>query len=505
MKKSNIIFLLVMQIVLIFIFSNIYTLFKPLEEKEKTGIIEKADIQAELLVLKYGGDIDKMLDSRYFNHISLGEDAVAHSSTKLIDNTFVYSIHIPLEDGQSVVFVKEITSITLELLAKLNKTFFNLSLIISIFIILTGFYFIYHFKRSKLASGGKDMPPLQEYLLELKGAEQQLKNIVKEQQESVNLQDELSKSIINNINAAVILINTNNRIDIFNPVASKIFSQSFSNAKNNTLNRILLDHPAIIEFVDQDKTGIISRELQSGERFFAIDLIPLEKIGKLIIIKDITDEKKRESISLRNKNFIMLGEMTAYLAHEVRNSLGVIYGYTKTMKTGGKNENNLEEKVNRVNTEIQFLSSMMETFLNFSKPIRVEKKEKIDFNRLLSEIALEKEVSLKLEGESVEIVNDRPLIHSVFSNLFLNSREAGAQDITVSIEKDQQLDIYFKDNGKGIDEKNREKVWLPFFTTKDKGTGMGLAIIRKIINSLQGEISLVRTVSGTTFKITFYD
>ncbi|MFC2155624.1 ATP-binding protein, partial [Acidobacteriota bacterium] len=59
---------------------------------------------------------------------------------------------------------------------------------------------------------------------------------------------------------------------------------------------------------------------------------------------------------------------------------------------------------------------------------------------------------------------------------------------------------------KGIDDKIKEKIWYPFFTNKKKGTGMGLAIIRKIVNSLNGDISLVESGSrGSTFKITFYN
>ena len=75
-------------------------------------------------------------------------------------------------------------------------------------------------------------------------------------------------------------------------------------------------------------------------------------IGTLLIFDDITDEKKREAIIQKNRNFIMLGEMAAFLVHEVRNSLGVIFGYTRTIDKE-------VEKIEKVNKEIIFLTEMI--------------------------------------------------------------------------------------------------------------------------------------------------
>ncbi len=511
MKKSNIIFLLVVQVILLFIFSNVYTLFKPLEQKESEAVMERANLTAELLVYKYKLDYDKTQEAAFFDHISLSTGSQPTRSIMKTDETSILTIELPVPgfDNRSVIFKKEITSLTLTLLKKLNKTFSNLSIFLSIFLLLTGFYLIYLFKKEKGFDKIKGIPPLQDYLLELKGAEQQLKNIVKQQQESVTRQDELNKSIINNINAAVIFLNPTGRIDIFNPVAERLFSQSYAHARNNLPDIILNKYPEVLRFIKENEAKNISAEIASEaqEKIFAVDHIPIDHIGKLIIIKDISEEKKREIFDRRNKNFIMLGEMTAYLAHEIRNSLGIIYGYTKTLESAreGMEKANLEEKINKVNQEINFLSTMMETFLNFSRPIQVEKKEKIDLSRLLKEIALEKEIELELSGDRIELDNDPTLMHSIFSNLMLNSKEAGAVKIEIHIRQNQQLEILFKDNGSGIDEKIKEKIWYPFFSTKYKGTGMGLAIIRKIINTMHGEITLHHSSpKGTSFKITFY-
>jgi signal transduction histidine kinase len=281
-------------------------------------------------------------------------------------------------------------------------------------------------------------------------------------------------------------------------VAEALFSQSYANAKNNFLSKILPGFPEIVTFIDRHNDKKISREITSDEKIFWTHLNPIDKIGVLIIIRDITDERKREEIDRRNSNFIMLGEMTAFLAHEVKNSLGVICGYTSTIKSEKK-------KTEKINKEIRFLTDMMESFLSFSKPVTINKKEEMDLVPLLKRIADEKEVSIEVEDKPVTLENDPVLIQSIFSNLILNSKEAGADRIKITLKKGKNFEIFLKDNGKGIDPKIREKIWYPFFTTKDKGTGMGLASIRKIINSLNGEILLKNTgSSGTTFKIIFY-
>ncbi|NIM15600.1 MAG: hypothetical protein GTO45_26785 [Candidatus Aminicenantes bacterium] len=439
MKKTTIILLLVIQIVLLFIFQNIQSLFKEIEEVDITKIR---------------------------NPYKFTED-----------------------------------------IKRIRKIFSTLAIAMGLLVIGTGFYLVILYKKSRTKPEHDAIPPLQDYLLELKGSEAQLKNLVEEQRLHVTTKEELNKSIINNINSAVIFINQGGRIDIFNTVAEQLFSQSFANARNSFPAKILSGFPEIVEFVQTHEGEKISKEIASNEQIFFVDLNPIENIGQLLLIKDITEEKKREEIQRQNSNFIMLGEMAAFLAHEIKNSLGVIYGYTKTIKGD-------MEKTGKVNREVNFLTAMMESFLSFSKPVRVDIEETIDLVDLFKRIAAERDIEIEVDsdrGEAAVSVNSDPaLIRSVFSNLLLNSREAGANRVVVTFktfkkDKTKNLEIILKDNGRGIDDKIREKIWYPFFTTKEKGTGMGLAIIRKIITTLNGEISLEGTgPQGTTFKIIFY-
>ncbi|MGE5343116.1 MAG: sensor histidine kinase [Candidatus Omnitrophota bacterium] len=385
---------------------------------------------------------------------------------------------------------------------RMGKVFSTLTVVTGLIFIGSGLYLVYLYRKNNAKSEDQqEIPPLHGYLLQLKDSENQLKNLVKQQTEHVLEKEELNRSIISNINAAVIFLNQAGRIEIFNAVAEQLFGQSYANARNNRPDIILAAFPEIVQFIEANQGKKISGEVIAKEQIFNVDLIPIEHVGRVLLIKDITEERKREEIQCRNSNFVMLGEMAAFLAHEVRNSLGVIYGYTRTIETD-------KEKTGKITKEIHFLTAMMENFLSFSKPVKVSGKEEIDLVDLLKKVAGENGVEMSLNREQMVVESDVTLMRSVFSNLILNSVQAGASTIQVEFNtvKDQWLDILLKDNGKGIDPQTVEKIWYPFFTTKDKGTGMGLAIIRKILNTLNGEISLKESSpQGTTFEVIFYN
>lgn len=394
-----------------------------------------------------------------------------------------------------------------ENIGQMKKTFSLLSIAIGLFLIISGIYLGFLYKKSRESVKLKDVSPLQTYLRELRTSEIELKDMVEKQQESVSSKEELNRYIVSNINSAIVFLNQFNRIDIFNVNAEKMFNQSYVNAKNNTLENVLSPYQEVIRFLDDNRGNKVSSEMRSFGRIFWLDSIPIKKMGTLIIIRDITEDRQREEIDHRNKNFILLGEMTAYLTHEIRNSLGAIYGYSKALQSELKDtgKENVVQKVDMVNKEIEQLTASMEGFLNFSKPISVEVKKKINLADLIKKIGQDNQIKINLPSKEIVLNSDPVLINSIFSNLVLNAKEANADRIDIIFENDDPMEILFKDNGKGMKIEIRDKIWLPLFTTKKKGTGMGLAIVRKIISFLKGDISLVESTDrGTTYKIVLF-
>jgi signal transduction histidine kinase len=500
MKKSIAIVLFVIQILLVFVFENIYSIFKQLEKQEMASIQARADSMAELVIERFKNDPGAIGQQGYFDDIQVKYRVQPSASVMVIDGQEFYIITRILEGNRGAIFRKNIISTSLNSIRRLIKIFFGMIIVIGIFLIFTGFYLVYLFRKFKGDIKVGQIPPLQDYLKELRDSEIALKGIIQQQQISAAQKEELNKNIINNINAAIILINASSRVDIFNPAAGKMFNQSFAHAKNNELKKVLHQFPQIPDFVEQHRGQKRSSEITAGKRIFRIDLLPVPQIGQLLMIKDITEEKMREEISHKNKNFAMLGEMTAFLTHEIRNSLGVILGYTKTIRAE-------TQKMQKVNSEIRHLSTMMESFMNFARPMEVKNREPVHLLDLLNQLSREREIPIKVNSQEQDIglETDPALLKSALLNLVLNAREAGASTIEVDIKEDEHLNLWFKDDGGGIDENIREKIWFPFFTTKEKGTGMGLAIVRKIITTLRGDITLEKSPPGTTtFKLTFY-
>ena len=225
-------------------------------------------------------------------------------------------------------------------------------------------------------------------------------------------------------------------------------------------------------------------------------MIPVPQMGSLILIRDVTAERKRERIQQINSSLLILGEISASLAHEIKNSLGVIYGYAKGLAGDAR-------KTKKITDEINYLTALMENFLSFSKPIERIQHVRTDLKPILIHTAETNQMSIDLPVEEIVLESDPVLLNVIFSNLALNSKQAGAD--TIRIERPSAGEIVIGDNGPGIEEKIGDRIWLPFFSTKQSGTGMGLPIVRKVVNALNGEIQLLPGKGpGAWFKISFF-
>ncbi len=366
-------------------------------------------------------------------------------------------------------------------------------------ILISAILLIKAFRKPQQSSSEAAIPPLQNYLLELKSSERSLMNSIKEHQAKSSDQDILNRNIISNIDKALIVTDIHSRIRLFNSAAEKIFNRSYSSTVNNPLSSILKDYPGIGDFINSAEGKRVTKDIENSGKFFRVGVIPLKNTGYLFLIEDITDEKNRAEIDKRNSTMISLGEMASFLAHEIRNSLGVIYGYTGTMSSE-------PEKLEKINREIRFMTSMMENFLSFSSPVVSGVRENVDLKSVLEDSAVKSGIKLVSETDIPSIESDINILNSIFSNLFLNASQAGAGKISVRhTTTEKSVDLYIKDDGCGIPEENFGKIWLPFFSTKPDGNGMGLAIVKKHLNAINSDIEVMKSSDkGTEFHLSLY-
>ncbi len=226
----------------------------------------------------------------------------------------------------------------------------------------------------------------------------------------------------------------------------------------------------------------------------------------------IMEQRARERIRLeeqlaRAKHLSSLGEMTATISHEIRNPLGIIKSSAELLK---KKMDKLE--ANNALPEIIVeesarLNDIITDFLNFARPHRPDLR-RAQIEDIISKNLqyLEPELSRRrihvvrdIQGPLPDIAVDADMLYQAFLNLFLNALQAMDTDgqLTISMKVvDQQLHVSLVDSGPGIDSAILDKIWDPFFTNKEKGTGLGLGIVQNIIEAHNGKIQLANAASG---------
>lgn len=200
-----------------------------------------------------------------------------------------------------------------------------------------------------------------------------------------------------------------------------------------------------------------------------------------------------------------LGEISAGIAHELRNPMGVIAGYVRLLLKGiDEQDTQKKELLTGILKEIGEMNSFIDELLKFSlsEPIK-----KIDNN--LVEII--RDVLKTMEGservifsatEPIFLKADEVLLKKALRNLIQNGLEAGEKVLIETTMLDGGINIAIKDNGKGIASEDLDKIFLPFFTKKEKGFGIGLALAQKIIMGHGGNISIESKIGeGSTFNI----
>jgi len=239
------------------------------------------------------------------------------------------------------------------------------------------------------------------------------------------------------------------------------------------------------EDVEELKPGRFD-EKSLRERYLVekIRITPGEHDAFLYILRDIEKEREKIREEEETRRLSSLGEIASFLSHEIKNSLSVILTLFKTGKKEGVYE------------EIERIRTLVDQFMEASRPLKpVLIRKKIDktfFGRW---------ENISVEGEAEAFV-DPYLLELVFENIFKNSKEAGADRIEVKIaEKKASVLVEIKDNGIGIKKEEEEKIFLPFFSGKENGKGLGLFFVKKALLSMGGNIKAVSEQGGAKFLV----
>ncbi|MBU0545570.1 MAG: two-component sensor histidine kinase [Proteobacteria bacterium] len=244
-----------------------------------------------------------------------------------------------------------------------------------------------------------------------------------------------------------------------------------------------------------------------------VTLIFVVRRGEEIIEKRAVERQKLEEQLRRAEHLSSIGEMVAGVSHEIRNPLGIIRSSGELLKKKIATLDPTNSIPEIIVEETIRLNNIITDFLDFAKP------KNPDFIPCHIEDILEKNIvflaqQFKDSGCTVETVRasnlpevfaDSNMLYQAFLNVLINSMQAmpDGGKVSVSVSSDHEgIIILFEDEGKGIPDDLLNKIWDPFFSTKDKGTGLGLGIVKKIIEAHSGIIEISnRPVQGVLVRI----
>jgi len=245
-----------------------------------------------------------------------------------------------------------------------------------------------------------------------------------------------------------------------------------------------------------------------------IVLIAVVKKGEETIEARARERLRLKEQLSRAEHLSSIGEMVAGVSHEIRNPLGIIRSSAELLKKKVHKLDPSNTIPDVIIEEGARLNNIITDFLNFARPRQPSLSEcKIDeiiqknIDYLLSDAAKKGYVlDYHRNGDIPVMLADSDMLYQAFLNILINAMQSmpdGGRVLVDIIEKDNQITVHFKDNGDGIDEAIVEKIWAPFFTTKDKGTGLGLGIVKNIIEAHGGKIEIVnRELGGVDAMIT---
>jgi two-component system sensor histidine kinase PilS (NtrC family) len=339
--------------------------------------------------------------------------------------------------------------------------------------------------------------------------------------EDYNRLEAFNRDVIQSMMTGLLTINPKDQITFLNRSGEGILRIKAAEYKGRPIKDLF---PG---FKENFREGLRSRmettvEKSDGTQIrLGLSISPLKdhrgnKVGQIIIFQDLTLIKEMEESMRKSEMMATIGQLAAGIAHEIRNPLASISGaiqLLKEEKEGGESSHRLMEIVL---AESGRLNRLITDFLLYAQPPKLNKK-KVDIAALVDS-TLEvfsrspqwtQGIKLaKIMGPQITITADPQQLEQVLWNLFINAVDAmeGKGLLDIRAQKDgegKMVTLVISDTGKGIAAKDIKKIFDPFFTTKDGGSGLGLSIVHKIIETHGGTIDVEsRHNRGTTFTLT---
>lgn len=343
------------------------------------------------------------------------------------------------------------------------------------------------------------------------------KTVEKLEEKNINIKDLefFNTKVIESLPSGLFTTDLEGSVLIFNHAAELISGTKKETVIGNPIKTAL---PFLNNPPESGKYERLLSENADSEKIIGLNITVLRDLnenntGFIGIFQDLTEKKKLESEMKNKEKWAAVGELSANIAHEIRNPLASLRGSIEMLREGKLPERHKEKLMDIALNEMERLNNIISDFLTYSRPKPLEIKP-IDIHSILdSTLELLKNaehksgISIKKDFDGQFLIHADPeRMRQVFWNLGTNAYEAMEEnrgELTVSTRNNPtNVTISFSDTGSGISQSNIDKIFYPFFTTKESGTGLGLSIAYRIIEEHNGRLIVAsRPGVKTTFEI----
>ncbi len=338
-----------------------------------------------------------------------------------------------------------------------------------------------------------------------------------------------TSKLLETMDNAVISVDNKGNIKTFNRKSEEIFGkkkeevlnkdcQEVLNLKINgecLLKECLLEKKNISQEIILEEKGLKKKILDLNTSFLTDE--SGEITGIVAVIRDITEIKNLNEEMARHKRLVALGKLSAGIAHEIRNPLSSIRGLAQFVYNSFSKTDERKEDLNTIIQEVDRLNKLVVQVLDFAK-LKKPNLTRFSLNDLIRKIAelfkleiKDKQIkfNLELSPDISQIQADEDQVRQILMNVIINAIQAIPKkgEIKIKTEKaplkgEPAIKLIIEDSGIGITEKDFNQIFDPFFSTKEKGSGLGLSIVYKLVEAHQGEIKVEsKEGEGTKFII----
>ena len=378
--------------------------------------------------------------------------------------------------------------------------------------------------RHRLRDSG-DSPVL---AVALQDAVQKLRAQERAMTERAEASEALSTQIVNSLTAGLLVVDRQGVVQILNPAGGRMLgiATSVEGSHISALPPVVAPLAAVVNECLTTGDSIVRRALEVPHANEVTHLgVTATKLGQsegkaaegvICLFSDLTAVIDLEEQLRLKETLARLGELTAGIAHEFRNGLATIHGYGKLIDPAALPPQ-YKPYVEGIRQETEALGQVVTNFLNFARPTQLSLATQ-DLAALVQRAAddLKNDVQqlggeIVITGQFGQVDADDVLLRQAFSNLLRNAIEACQPSGVVphvrvegTIDASQnQARVSVHDNGPGLDPNARNRIFRPFFTTKKTGTGLGLALVQKIVVTHNGRVSAGSSPSGgACFQVT---